>query len=72
MGREVQVSVRIIASTNVDLSAAMEQRDFREDLYYWIDEIQISLPTLRERGEDVIILAELFSWGICQTVRNRV
>ncbi len=58
--REVQVSVRIIASTNVDLSAAMEQRDFREDLYYRLDEIQISLPTLRERGEDVIILAECF------------
>ena len=58
--QEVRVSVRIIASTNVDLSAAMEQRNCREDLYYRLDEIQISLPSLRERGEDVVLLAECF------------
>ena len=58
--REVQVSVRIIASTNVDLTAALEDRKFREDLFYRLNEIQLTLPPLREREEDVIMLANHF------------
>ena len=57
---EVQVKTRIIASTNVDLEAAMSEQNFREDLYYRLNEIQITLPPLRERGEDVVLLAESF------------
>ena len=58
--REVSVKARIIASTNIDLAAAMREQKFREDLYYRLNEIQMVLPPLRERGEDVILLAEHF------------
>lgn len=57
---EVTVRARIIASTNVNLEEAMQRQDFREDLYYRLNEIQITLPPLRERGDDVILLAESF------------
>ncbi|MDA0745288.1 MAG: sigma-54 dependent transcriptional regulator [bacterium] len=58
--KEIQVKVRIIASTNVDLARAMQERKFREDLYYRLNEIQITLPPLRDRDEDVILLATHF------------
>jgi two-component system, NtrC family, response regulator AtoC len=58
--KEIQVKVRIIASTNVDLTAAMAERNFREDLFYRLNEIQITLPPLRDRGDDVILLANSF------------
>ncbi|MBB29806.1 MAG: hypothetical protein CME25_12990 [Gemmatimonadetes bacterium] len=58
--KEIQVKVRIVASTNVDLAAAMQERKFREDLFYRLNEIQITLPPLRDRGEDVILLATSF------------
>jgi len=57
---EVQVNVRIVASTNVDLAQAMSDFKFREDLYYRLNEIQIDLPPLRDRGDDVIVLATHF------------
>jgi len=58
--QEIQVRMRIIASTNVDLEMAIHESKFREDLYYRLNEIQIVLPPLREREEDVILLAEHF------------
>lgn len=58
--QEIQVRMRIIASTNVDLETAIHESKFREDLYYRLNEIQIVLPPLRERDEDVILLAEHF------------
>ena len=58
--KEIQVKVRIIASTNIDLSEAMYQSKFREDLFYRLNEIQLSLPPLRDRADDVIILAGHF------------
>lgn len=58
--KEVQVQVRIVACTNVDLEAAIEAGDFRQDLYYRLNEIQIDLPPLRSRDEDVILLSERF------------
>jgi transcriptional regulator with PAS, ATPase and Fis domain len=58
--KEVQVKVRIIASSNIDLSAAMSESKFREDLFYRLNEIQITLPPLRDRGDDVLVLAEAF------------
>ncbi len=57
---EVRVRARIIASTNVDLEKAMQEQTFREDLYYRLDEIQINLPALRDRGDDVLLLATSF------------
>jgi two-component system, NtrC family, response regulator len=57
---EIPVDARIIAATNLDISQATEQGTFREDLYYRIAVIHINLPALRERGDDVLLLANLF------------
>ena len=60
-GREdVMVDARIIAATNIDIEKAIAEEKFREDLYYRIGVITIVLPPLRERGEDVVLLARVF------------
>jgi len=58
--RDIQVDLRVVAATNRKLSEAIEQGRFRLDLYYRLNVIQVLLPPLRERGEDVIPLAEHF------------
>jgi transcriptional regulator with PAS, ATPase and Fis domain len=58
--RDVQVDVRIVSATNKDLLKAMEEKTFRNDLYYRIQVIPIFLPPLRERKDDIIPLAEHF------------
>ena len=60
-GREqIEVNTRVLAATNVDLKEAVEKGLFREDLFYRLSVIAIPVPPLRERGEDVLLLAQAF------------
>ena len=58
--QEIEANVRIVTATNKDLQAAVAEKAFREDLYFRISAVPITVPPLRERGDDVLLLAEYF------------
>ena len=69
-GTEIRkTDVRIVAATNVNLGKAISEGRFREDLYYRLNTIPIQMPSLRERGEDIILLFRLFAMKIAEKLR---
>jgi DNA-binding NtrC family response regulator len=64
-----QVDVRIIAATNTNLAAAVQRGEFREDLFYRLNVVNLELPPLRERGDDVALLAGTFIAALAERYR---
>jgi len=56
--KEIPIDVRIVAATNADIKAKMQEQSFREDLYYRIATIPIQIPPLRERTEEILPIAQ--------------
>jgi len=67
-GSRVQhVDVRVLAATNRDLEIAVKKGEFRKDLFYRLNAVKINAPPLRERKEDIRLLAERFAQDVCKT-----
>jgi two-component system NtrC family response regulator len=72
-GRQpIALDLRIVAATNRELLALLQQSQFREDLYYRLSVVTIQVPPLRERGEDIVLLANAFLRAAAQEQRRRV
>jgi transcriptional regulator with PAS, ATPase and Fis domain len=71
--QELRVNVRLIAATNRDIIEAIRQDQFREDLFHRLNVVQLRLPPLRERGDDVPQLADYFllGFGISMNKKTR-
>jgi len=63
--KDIEVDVRVITATNQSLSLLIEKEKFRKDLYYRISIVDIHLPPLRERGKDVLLIAEYYMDKFC-------
>lgn len=69
-GQEIRkTDVRIVAATNVNMRKAISEGKFREDLFYRLNTIPIQMPSLRERGEDIILLFRLFAMQMAEKYR---
>ncbi len=72
-GKEtLAIDVRVLAATNVDLKAAIDLGKFREDLFYRLCVVTIPVPTLKERGSDITLLAKAFLMKFAETQRKAV
>ena len=65
----MKTDVRIVAATNVNMQKAISEGRFREDLYYRLNTIPIQMPSLRERGQDIILLFRLFALQMAEKYR---
>lgn len=61
-----KTDVRIVAATNVNVRQAISEGRFREDLYYRLNQVQLMIPPLRERGEDIVLLFRLFAMQMAE------
>lgn len=70
--RPVRIDVRILGITNVNLKKAVDEKKFREDLFYRLGEAVISIPPLRERKEDISFFTEKFLLETCRELRRKM
>ncbi len=70
--QELRVDVRLIAATNRDIITAIRENDFREDLFHRLNVVQFRLPPLRERNQDVLMLADHFLKHFGQTIKKPI
>ena len=68
--RDIRADVRILAATNRDLVQAMQNGSFREDLYYRLNVVSITLPSLRDRKEDIPVLVQHFIERYCLEIKR--
>jgi Nif-specific regulatory protein len=66
----IPTTARMIAATNQDLATLVQQKKFRQDLFFRLNVVPIQLPPLRERGDDVLLLAEFFLHNFCLKARR--
>ena len=69
-GKSITVNARVIAATNVDLRKAVANGKFREDLFYRLHVLTLSLPPLRERGDDILLLANFFLQRFAEEIKR--
>lgn len=65
-----KTNIRVVAATNVDMLKAVESGRFREDLYYRLSTVQITIPPLRDRGNDIVLLARKFAADFAERYRT--
>jgi len=70
--RAIPVDVRVIAASNKDLSKEVDNGNFRVDLYHRLNVIQINIPTLRERNEDILLLTKYFIEKLSQKLEKKI
>ncbi|WP_076419439.1 PEP-CTERM-box response regulator transcription factor [Colwellia sp. UCD-KL20] len=70
--QEISVDVRVVCATNQNLEEMVKEKTFREDLFYRVSEITLNIPPLRDRDEDVLILAQYFLQRYAQEYKSNV
>lgn len=69
--KPLKTDVRVVAATNVDLLRKVEERKFREDLYYRLNTVPISVPPLRDRGNDIELLFRKFATDVAEKYKDK-
>lgn len=69
-GRDIKVDVRIVAATNKNLETAIKKGEFRQDLFYRLNVITLYMPPLKERKDDILLLADYFLNEFCRDMKK--
>ena len=70
--KPLEIDVRIISATNMDMSIYVKEGKFREDLFYRIGEVVLTLPPLRERTEDILFFTRKFLMDACSDLQKQI